>query len=391
MLINIKTEFAGSTRQPLDIIERQSRIFDTNGLTGALLEAVNGSVLFLNSSRQIVHCSNNFLGVALATDRSQLLGRRPGEALNCVHATEQMDGCGAAAACAECGAFKAILAGLIGRRDVQECRMLRVSGGQSEALDLLVSTVPFRHHGEAYCLCAVTDISHRKRRQALERFFFHDLINTAGGLESLLGMLHAEVPAGLKSEMALAKDGFQDLLDQVWAQRDLLAAERDELQPELTTVNVPALLESLTEFYRHHPVAKSRWVKNVGVPAGLAVKTDPTLLRRILGNLIKNALEATPPEGTVTTGSDDLGANVRFWVHNSRVMPVEVQLQLFNRSFSTKGAGRGLGTYSVRLLAERYLGGRVAFCTSPTHGTTFTVVLPKAGPPVPPGRAEPTG
>lgn len=38
-------------------------------------------------------------------------------------------------------------------------------------------------------------------------------------------------------------------------------------------------------------------------------------------------------------------------------MPRTSQLQIFQRSFSTKGKGRGLGTYSIKLLTERYLKG----------------------------------
>ena len=38
-------------------------------------------------------------------------------------------------------------------------------------------------------------------------------------------------------------------------------------------------------------------------------------------------------------------------------MPDEVKAQIFERSFSTKGRGRGIGTYSIKLLTERYLEG----------------------------------
>jgi sensor histidine kinase regulating citrate/malate metabolism len=57
-------------------------------------------------------------------------------------------------------------------------------------------------------------------------------------------------------------------------------------------------------------------------------------------------------------------------------MPRNVQLQVFQRSFSTKGADRGLGTYSIKLLTERYLNGKVWFTTSPEGGTTFTCQYP---------------
>jgi signal transduction histidine kinase len=100
------------------------------------------------------------------------------------------------------------------------------------------------------------------------------------------------------------------------------------------------------------------------------------LVARILGNLVKNALEASPAGAEVTVRGEARGGHPEFTVHNPGAMPAEVQHQLFQRSFSTKGRDRGLGTYSVKLLAERYLGGRVSFESTPDRGTTFRVELP---------------
>ena len=51
--------------------------------------------------------------------------------------------------------------------------------------------------------------------------------------------------------------------------------------------------------------------------------------------------------------------------------------RIFQRSFSAKAdPGHGLGTYSMRLFAEQYLGGKVTFTTSKDEGTTFSLVLP---------------
>ena len=58
------------------------------------------------------------------------------------------------------------------------------------------------------------------------------------------------------------------------------------------------------------------------------------------------------------------------------VIPPDDQLQIFQRSFSTKGRGRGLGTYSIRLLGEAYLGGAVSFTSTQRTGTTFRIELP---------------
>ena len=97
----------------------------------------------------------------------------------------------------------------------------------------------------------------------------------------------------------------------------------------------------------------------------------------MLGNLVKNALEAVPQGAQVTLSAHSSPEGVTFRVHNPGVMPAEVQRQVFQRSFSTKAdSGRGIGTYSVRLLTERYLGGRVGFVSEEPHGTTFHVTLP---------------
>lgn len=57
-------------------------------------------------------------------------------------------------------------------------------------------------------------------------------------------------------------------------------------------------------------------------------------------------------------------------------MPREVQLQVFKRSFSTKGEGCGLGSYSVNLLTQRYIQGWVWFTSDEAEGTTFRMWVP---------------
>ena len=76
-------------------------------------------------------------------------------------------------------------------------------------------------------------------------------------------------------------------------------------------------------------------------------------------------------------GAENEEDQVEIWVNNPAVMPRDVQLQVFNRSFSTKGSGRGIGTYSMRLLVSRYLGGSVDFDSSEDRGTIFRVRLPR--------------
>ena len=126
-----------------------------------------------------------------------------------------------------------------------------------------------------------------------------------------------------------------------------------------------------------NPVPERKLVID-GRVESVVFETDAALLSRVLINMVKNALEATPKGGTVTLGCRTDGPDIRFEVHNPTAIPRDIAMQIFQRSFSTKSAGRGLGTYSMKLIGERFLGGRVGFTTSEAEGTTFHAIFPIA-------------
>jgi signal transduction histidine kinase len=70
--------------------------------------------------------------------------------------------------------------------------------------------------------------------------------------------------------------------------------------------------------------------------------------------------------------------DVSFHVWNHQAIPPRNRLRIFQRNFSTKSdSGRGLGTYSMKLFGETYLGGEVGCVSSETDGTTFHLRLPR--------------
>ena len=142
-------------------------------------------------------------------------------------------------------------------------------------------------------------------------------------------------------------------------------------------MDAAALLAQLCASYQHHAVALGKTITPPVISGEAKIQSNGVLLRRVIGNLIRNALEASSPGDTVTVSFDNDGSP-EFSVHNQSVMTEDVSLQLFQRSFSTKeGPGRGIGTYSVKLLTERYLGGTVGFeSPAPEGGTTFHLRLP---------------
>jgi signal transduction histidine kinase len=230
--------------------------------------------------------------------------------------------------------------------------------------------------GETFIIVAALDIGHEKRRQALEHIFLHDIYNVAYGLRWYTEFLRRAEP-GQVAEFSESIDRLcGELIDEIDAQRILIRAETRELVLRPESLRTRDLLQDAVMLYTRHPVAQGRQVRVDGKVADVEMIADRTLLRRVLCNMIKNALEACRPGETVTAGCTAQADGVEFWVHNPGLIPRDVQLQIYQRFFSTKGTGRGLGTYSMKLLTERYLNGQVAFTTSNDEGTIFRARYP---------------
>ncbi len=333
-------------------------------------------VVILNSNRQIVAANRRFLNV-VGANVAEVVEKRPGEAVNCIRAKEGPDGCGSGAYCMTCGAVNALLdCGKSNAEVVSECRILAQTPTEVVPLDLRVTASPLEVEKEVFILAAIEDISHEKRVAVLQRMFFHDVLNTAGCIQGYADYLVSNSTLDQEVCQRLSSLSGQ-LVDELQSQRDLLHAESGQLKTQPLPLNANQVLEELRNQYLKHAVAENRSI-SIGQTWEGAIITDRQLLNRVLGNMLKNALEATSPGRTVTLSCIDSGETVTFTVNNPQVMPKDVQLQVFQRSFSTKGeAGRGIGTYSMKLFGERYLGGTVGFVSRLPEGTTFQLVLPK--------------
>ena len=370
----LPTQFAPAERASETEVRQQSLSFLEGPLSSRVLDSVNDIVLVLNKERQVVFANRALLDFLEMKEMDSVCGLRPGEVLDCVHSFEGEGGCGTTEFCSTCGAVRAILASQEGKEDVQECRITRRRDG--EALELLVRAVPFHADSKSLTFFSATDISHEKRRRALERIFFHDILNTAGGLRGFAELLMNAEQNESREYKEMVYQLTDRLIEEIMAQKELTAAEHNELSVHPYFIGSIQLLREIVTLYRNHDVAGGRQLLIDPAVQDVSFVSDETLLRRVIGNMVKNALEAANPGETVTLGCESQGEKVRFWVHNPNCMSNDTRLQIFNRSFSTKGVGRGLGTYSIKLLTERYLQGKVSFTTSPEHGTTFTATYP---------------
>lgn len=101
---------------------------------------------------------------------------------------------------------------------------------------------------------------------------------------------------------------------------------------------------------------------------------DREKLKQVLINLVRNAVEAMPPEGTVTIeGSVEEGAQVLHIIDNGP--GIEPGLDVFSFFTTTKQGGTGLGLPLSRGIVEAH-GGTLTYDSGPDRGTTFTISLP---------------
>ncbi len=355
-------------------IRSQVRLIAESSELRTFLDAIPDIFLVVNATRQIVFANKAAIAFFGVSDAADLWGRRPGEAARCIHCDETPGGCGDSSTCKVCGAFHAICGALDGFTPVEECRLLVQSG---TPYDLRIWAQPFVLAGQAFALLSIQDISDEKRRQVLEKIFFHDILNTAGGLHSLSEIMEVSSPEEMTELRGLVSTLSGQLLDEIHAQRQMLSAERGDLSVRMAPVQSAALIDRVIASYRKNPVSSGRLIERAEACDDIELTTDPALLTRILGNLLRNALEASRPGHCIELGCRALPAGaVEFFVENPGVIPASDQLQIFQRSFSTKGYGRGIGTYSVKLLAEQYLHGRVGFISNIEDQTRFFVRLP---------------
>jgi len=111
--------------------------------------------------------------------------------------------------------------------------------------------------------------------------------------------------------------------------------------------------------------------------AGLATRGHEDRLERVLGHLVHNALDATPPEGRVWVRSARHGGQVMLEIGDTGSGMSEdfIRNKLFRPFSSTKTSGMGIGSYeSFQYLRE--LGGTIDVASRVGEGTVITLLMP---------------
>jgi nitrogen-specific signal transduction histidine kinase len=372
------TYFAPAERASESDIKDMSEFVAENPLFQAIEQSIDGYLMILNPQRQALAANKQLLKDLKIDSLSCLAGSRPGEILNCIHHAEGPGGCGTSKTCATCGAAISILASQNEKRTVtEECLATVAHGGQDDSLEFRVRATPMTVGGHEFTVLVFNDISGDKRRQALERTFYHDILNTLGGLMGWSSLLQTLDNLDPKAAAVRIVNLSKRLKQEIEEHRRLSQAEEGSLDVCREEVSVNDLLDGLSAIFEAHDIAKGKSVVVESPGDGASVNTDGALLSRVLTNMVKNALEAVKEGETVRVSHETRDGVHVFSVRNPGAIPTDVAARIFKRSFSTKAEkGRGIGTYSMKLFGERYLGGKVGFRTSDEEGTAFFIELP---------------
>jgi signal transduction histidine kinase len=144
------------------------------------------------------------------------------------------------------------------------------------------------------------------------------------------------------------------------------------LKPEITEVDLSDLITSVL-LTINIPDKIDLKIDVKGFPK---IKTDPTLIRRVLTNLTNNALQAMPDGGKVEIAAFEKENQVIITVADTgKGIPEEIKPKLFTPLFTTKSKGQGLGLAVAKRLIEA-LGGTITFESQEGKGTKFILSLP---------------
>jgi sensor histidine kinase regulating citrate/malate metabolism len=232
--------------------------------------------------------------------------------------------------------------------------------------------------GETYMIVSLVDVTDKKRREILERIFFHDIINMAGSLKGAADLLLAEDEGADKELLVITSSLSTQILEEIKAQQQLIKAEKGELKLVVEEISMADFLIELKQKIQCNDAAFDRTILTQDLTDNIHFNTDKVLLTRVVFNMAKNALEAVSRGEEIRITAQLAGELIRIEVYNNSFIKRDVQNQLFQRSFSTKGDNRGIGTYSMKMLGERYLKGWVNFETSDESGTTFFIEFPRS-------------
>jgi PAS domain S-box-containing protein len=209
----------------------------------------------------------------------------------------------------------------------------------------------------------------------------HDLRNPLQGLQYIVDLQRLRFermsPAERsRDEWQKEQALFAKISDQIFYMDKIVGDLQDyarPLVPEREEIVVEKLIEDVVQSLPH-----TDGVRIATEVPDLQLLADPHLIRRVLANLILNAVQAMPDGGTVTVSASTNDGSVAISVHDTGIgIPNDAQDKLFKPLFTGKAKGTGLGLAVVKRIVEAHAG-QITVESEVGKGSTFTVNLPSA-------------
>ncbi|MCK5738561.1 HAMP domain-containing histidine kinase [bacterium] len=374
----METYFATPERNNKKNIDLEVKMISQNPVIDSLLKAVGGLLAVLDEHRQIIALNKTLLSVLDVKNLDDVLGLRPGEALHCIHANEMPGGCGTSKFCSTCGAAISIVTSYAQDRPIERtCAVTVDQKGNKTDLFMSVRAYPIRIKNKRLLLLFLQDITKQQQWANLEQTFFHDMKNILTGLVGASELL-TFTPDEDMHELATGVHQLVLRMEQeIKMQQCLTQMDAPGYPTIIQDTSTRQVSKELRQTFQNHPATKKKKLNIIEPESTFFFRSDLTLLMRILGNMITNALEAARANEEIKFWLKTTDKNITFFVWNKQVIPEDIRHRIFQRNFSTKQElGRGLGTYSMKLFGEQFLGGSVDFTSSENEGTTFWLKLP---------------
>jgi Na+/proline symporter/signal transduction histidine kinase/CheY-like chemotaxis protein len=174
-------------------------------------------------------------------------------------------------------------------------------------------------------------------------------------------------------------DASLDAVEEIFgALLDMSRLDSGAMRPEFMSFRIHELLRQIELEFA--PMAAAKGLTLACVPSSAVVRSDRRLLRRMLQNLVSNAIKYTPT-GRVLVGCRRCGANLRIDVYDTGVgIPANRQrdiFQEFHRLDHGAKIARGLGLgLSIVERVARVVGSEVTVWSEPGRGSQFSVAVP---------------
>jgi two-component system, sensor histidine kinase and response regulator len=222
------------------------------------------------------------------------------------------------------------------------------------------------------------------QKERLTAFVVHDLKNPVGNIDlqaqlilrdETLSSRSREMAAGIRAETRSLMRLIMNLLD-------IAKSEEGRLSPTRVNVDLEALVSDV--FEASSAAAKARSITLERKLDAARWSADGDLLRRVLENLLDNALRHAPEDSTVRLASTAEEGQLSLRITDQgRGVPAEMRDRIFDpfvqvesKDRSTSRSGRGLGLAFCRLAVEAH-GGRI-WVEDANPGAVFCVSLPHA-------------